>query len=149
MYNFGYHSSLVAEESNAMDISVFTENARVPVTILHVHGNVDSGTYEAFQQRAEELIDGGARYLLIDLAHTGFLSSAGIRALNHLFYRLRELEPEGSDEEMKQGIRAGTFHSKHLKLAAVNKDIRGVLEVTGLDMYIECLPDVPTALASF
>jgi anti-anti-sigma factor len=140
---------MVAEESKAMDISVSTEKARVDVTVLHVHGNVDSGTYEAFQKQAEDLIDGGARNLLIDLSHTAFLSSAGMRALNHLFYRLRELEPESTDDEMKQGIRAGTFHSAHLKVAGANKDIRQVLEVTGLDMYIEVFPDVQTALASF
>ena len=132
-----------------MDISVSTEKGRVEVTVLHVHGNIDSGTYEAFQKQAEELIDAGARYLLIDLSHTGFMSSAGLRALNSLFYRLRSLEPEGRDEDMKKGIRDGTFHSGHLKLAGVNKDIRQTLEISGLDMYLDVQSDVPTALASF
>jgi anti-anti-sigma factor len=132
-----------------MDISVRTEKARVDVAVLHVHGNIDSGSYEAFQKQAEQLIEGGARNLLIDLSHTPFMSSAGIRALNALFYRLRGLGPEGTDDEMKQGIREGTFRSQHLKLAGANDDIRQVLEVTGMDMYIENFPDVQTALAAF
>jgi anti-anti-sigma regulatory factor len=132
-----------------MNITISTEKGRVEVTVLHVHGNVDSSTYEAFEKRAGELIDAGARDLLIDLTNTPFMSSAGLRALNSLFYRLRAFEPEGSDEEMKQGIRDGTFRSQHLKLAGVNKDIRQTLEISGLDMYIDVQPDVPTALASF
>ena len=132
-----------------MDISVYTEKARVEVTVVHVHGNIDSNTYEAFEKQVGELIDAGALYLLIDLSHTAFLSSAGLRALNSLFYRLRSLAPENTDDEMKKGIREGTFHSAHLKLAGVNKDIRQVLEVSGFDMYLEVLPDVQTALASF
>ena len=132
-----------------MDISVRTEKARVEVTVLHVHGNIDSGSYEAFQKQADQVIEGGARHLLIDLSHTAFMSSAGIRALNSLFYRLRGLAPEGTDAEMNQGIREGTFHSQNLKLAGANEDIRRVLEVTGMDMYIENFPDVQTALASY
>jgi len=132
-----------------MDISVSTEKARVDVTLVHVHGNIDSSTYEAFEKRVEALVDEGARYLLIDLSHVAFLSSAGLRALNSLFYKLRTLAPDGSDEEMKQGIREGTYHSTHLKLAGANKDVRQVLEISGFDMYLEVLPDVKTGLASF
>jgi anti-anti-sigma factor len=132
-----------------MDISVSTEKARVDVTLVHVHGNIDSSTYEAFEKRVEGLVDEGARYLLIDLSHVAFLSSAGLRALNSLFYKLRALAPEGSDDDMKKGIREGTFHSAHIKLAAANKDVRQVLEISGFDMYLEILPDVKTGLASF
>jgi anti-anti-sigma regulatory factor len=77
------------------------------------------------------------------------VSSAGLRALNSLFQRLRSLAPEGTDEEMRKGIREGTFRSGHLKLAGVSKDVRQVLDISGLDMYLEILPDVKTALASF
>ena len=132
-----------------MDMKVSTEKARVDVSLVHVDGNIDSSTYQEFEKRLQELIDGGARYVLIDLSHVSFLSSAGLRALNSLFYNLRSLAPDGSDEEMKQGIREGTYHSAHLKLAGANRDVRQVLEISGFDMYLEILPDVKTALASF
>ena len=38
-----------------MDIQVFTENGRVPVTVMHVDGNIDAQTYQQFQTKAEEL----------------------------------------------------------------------------------------------
>lgn len=132
-----------------MDMTVTTEKARVDVSLVHVDGNIDSSTYQEFEKRVQELIDGGARYVLIDLSHVSFLSSAGLRALNSLFYKLRSLAPDSSDDEMKQGIREGTYHSAHLKLAGANRDVRQVLEISGFDMYLEILPDVKTALASF
>lgn len=132
-----------------MDITVTTEKARVDVALVHVHGNIDSSSYEAFEKQVQRLIDEGARYILIDLSHVPFLSSAGLRALNSLFYKIRSLVQDRSEEEMKQGIREGTYHSAHLKLAAANKDVRQVLEISGFDMYLEILPDVKTALASF
>jgi anti-anti-sigma factor len=132
-----------------MDMTVSTEKARVDVSLVHVHGNIDSSTYQEFEKRVQELIDGGSRYVLIDLSHVPFLSSAGLRALNSLFYKMRSLAPDGSDEEMKQGIREGSYHSAHLKLAGANRDVRQVLEISGFDMYLEILPDVKTALASF
>jgi membrane-bound ClpP family serine protease len=55
-------------EENHMDIQVTTENGRVPVTVMHVDGNIDALTYEQFQAKAQELIDGGTQHLLIDLS---------------------------------------------------------------------------------
>jgi anti-anti-sigma factor len=132
-----------------MDMTISTEKARVDVSLVHVHGNIDSSSYEAFEERVQELIDAGARYVLIDLSHVPFLSSAGLRALNSLFYKLRSLVQDRSDEEMKKGIREGTYHSAHFKLAGANQNVRQVLEMSGFDMYLDVLPDVKTALASF
>ena len=91
-----------------MDIQVHTENGRVPITVLHVHGNLDSSTYQEFEAKAEELIRNGTRYILVDLSHSGFISSAGFRALNHIFKKLREVHPDTnlSDDAMKKGISA-------------------------------------------
>ena len=52
-----------------MEIKVSTENGRVPVTVLHVEGNLDSSSQSQFQKKTEELIKGGARHILVDLAH--------------------------------------------------------------------------------
>ena len=86
-----------------MEIKVASENARVPVTVLHVDGNIDSSTYQAFQAKVDELIDGGARHLLIDLSHAPFVSSAGFRALHQIFNKLRSLQPDNklSEEDVK------------------------------------------------
>ena len=119
-----------------MEIKVFTENGRVPVTVMHVDGNIDTSTYEMFQAKADEAIKAGARYILVDLTHTPFVSSAGLRALQVIFNQLRSINPDAnlSDEEVKKGISAGTYKSPHLKLLNLSKEARTAFEAA-LAMY--------------
>lgn len=134
-----------------MEIKVSTESGRVPVTVLHVDGNIDSSTYEQFQSTARKLIDEGARYILVDLSHAPFVSSAGLRALHTLFNELRSRNPESnlSDEQMKRGISAGTYKSPHLKLLNLSPETKTAFETSGFDMYIDTFTDRNAALASF
>ena len=134
-----------------MDIQVFTENGRVPVTVMHVDGNIDAQTYQQFQSKAEELIDGGTRYLLIDLSHSPFMSSAGLRSLNQIFNNLRAKDPEHavSEADVRRGISAGTYKSPHLKLLNLSKETRTAFELSGFDMFIETFDNKEKAIASF
>jgi anti-anti-sigma factor len=134
-----------------MEIKVSTENGRVPVTVLHVDGNIDSSTYEQFQSTVKKLIDEGARHILVDLSHAPFVSSAGLRALHVLFNDLRSRNPESSvtDDQMKQGIRAGTYKSPHLKVLNPSPETKSVFETSGFDMYIDTFSDKKAAIASF
>ena len=134
-----------------MEIKVSKESARVPVTVLHVDGNIDSSTYDKFQSTGKQLIDEGARYILVDLSHAPFVSSAGLRALHAIFNELRSRNPEAnlSDEQMRKGISAGTYKSPHLKLLNLSPETRTAFETSGFDMYIETYSDMKTAIASF
>lgn len=134
-----------------MEIKVFTENGRVPVTVMHVDGNIDAQTYEQFQAKAEELIQGGAQYLLIDLSHSPFVSSAGLRALHQLFNDLRASDTENpmSEADVRRGISAGTYKSPHLKLLNLSRETKTAFELSGFDMFIETFDDKDAAIASF
>jgi anti-anti-sigma factor len=137
------------EES--MEIKVSTENGRVPVTVMHVDGNIDSSTYEQFQSTARKLIDEGTRYVLVDLAHAPFVSSAGLRAVHTLFNELRSRDPEANlnDDQIKKGISAGTYKSPHLKLLNLSPETKTAFETSGFDMYIDTFTDRKEAIASF
>jgi anti-anti-sigma factor len=134
-----------------MEIKVSTENGRVPVTVMHVDGNIDSSTYDQFQSTAKKLIDEGTRYILVDLSHAPFVSSAGLRALHTIFNELRSRNPETnlSDEQLRRGISAGTYKSPHLKLLNLSPETKIAFETSGFDMYIDTFTDRNTALASF
>ena len=134
-----------------MDIQVTTANARVPITIMHVNGKIDALTYEDFQAKANELIKGGARHLLIDLSNCPFVSSAGLRALHHIFNELRARDTDGSisEEEVRRGISAGTYKSPNLKLSNLSKETRTAFELSGFDMFIDAFDDQQAAIASF
>ncbi len=132
-----------------MNLTVSTEQARVPVTVVHVEGNLDSASYEAFRSQVDDLIKKGGRYILVDLTKAPYVSSAGLRALNNIFVRLRELTPDVSEEEMRAGINAGTYKSPHLKLLNPSKASMVALDSSGFSLFIEQFTDLKKALASF
>jgi len=134
-----------------MDIKTFTEKGDVIVTVMHLDGNLDNSTYEAFQSKANELIDTGAHFILVDLSHVPFVSSAGMRALQYIYDRLRTLHPDSdlSDEDVKTGIREETYKSPFLKLLNPSKESAKTFEMTGIDMFIEIFTDKDTAIAAF
>jgi anti-anti-sigma factor len=134
-----------------MDIKVTTVNGRVPVTIMHVDGNIDAMTYDQFQKKADELITGGARYLLIDLSNCPFVSSAGLRALHHIFndLRARDTDNPKSEEEVRRGISSGTYKSPNLKLLHMSKESKTAFDLSGFDMFIETFDNEQDAIASF
>jgi anti-anti-sigma factor len=134
-----------------MEIKVSTEQARVPITVMHIDGNIDSSTYQNFKTRADELIEGGTRYILVDLSHAPFVSSAGLRALHSIFNTLRSLQPDSnlSDDQVKKGISDGTYKSPHLKLLNLSKETQTAFELSGFDMFIETYTDRQAAIGSF
>ncbi len=133
-----------------MEIKVTTVTARVPVTVAHVEGNVDVSTADAFQANILGLIEGGARHILLDMAHVPFMSSAGLRALNQIFNNLREVNKDDvTDEEMKKGIGEGTYKSPHLKLLNLSENTKVGFDAAGFDMYIETFTDRQAAINSF
>ena len=134
-----------------MEIKVFTENGRVPVTVMHVDGNIDSGTYEIFQEKATQLIQDGARHILVDLAHAPFISSAGLRALHTIFNQLRAVNTDSDlgEEDVKKGISSGTYKSPHLKLLNLSRETQSAFALSGFDMFIETFTDQKKAIESF
>lgn len=134
-----------------MEVKSTIENGRVPVTVVQVSGNLDSSTYESFQSEVDSLIDSGAHYILLDLAQTKFISSAGFRAFNNVFNKLRALNPDAnlSEEDVKKGIASGTYKSPHLKLLNLSDEARTAFELAGFDLFIETFTDQKTAVTSF
>jgi anti-anti-sigma factor len=133
-----------------MEIKVSTENGRIPVTVVHVDGKIDSATADAFHKEVAGLIENGARHILVDLSHVPYMSSAGLRALHEIFNKLREVNgDDAGEEEMRHGISAGTYKSPHLKLLNLSDDTRTAFETAGFDMYISTFTDRQEAVNSF
>ena len=133
-----------------MEIKVSTVTARVPVTVAHVEGNVDMSTADAFQANVLNLIESGAKHILLDMEHVPFMSSAGLRALNQIFNKLRDVnEDDVTDEEMRKGIGDDTYKSPHLKLLNLSENTKVAFESAGFDMYIATFTDLQAAINSF
>jgi hypothetical protein len=130
-----------------MQITISQEQARVPVTVFRLKGDLTSEAQ--LQSQAKEAYDSGARHILLDLKEVPYMSSAGLRAIHQIFMMLRSDTPAESDQAMKAGISAGTFTSPHLKLLNPTKHVREVLKTAGYDMFLEIHQDHKKALASF
>ena len=132
-----------------MEIRVLSAQGRVPICVFHIVGDVDTNSYQQLEARAQQAHSEGTREIVLDLSEVGYVSSAGIRAINQIYQLLRTGAPGESDEAAREGIRAGTFTSPHLKLANVNQRVSDALKVTGVDMFLEIYPDVASAVDSF
>lgn len=136
-----------------MDISVEHPQARVPVAVLRLRGEVDGSNYREVIDRARAEYRAGARGLLLDLAQTRYMSSAGLVALHTaaLIFAGRELpDPEygwrairAAGEAREAGRQTG------VKLLNPQPAITGVLQQTGLAEHFETYTDQAVALASF
>jgi anti-anti-sigma factor len=132
-----------------MEIIVVQEQGRVPVTVLQVVGKTDSASANEFEQKVMEVIDAGARYLVLDLSKVPYMSSAGLRALQEIFNKLRSITGNESDKEMYRRINDGTFKSPNLKLLNPTKEVQEVLKMSGFDMLVSIESDLKTSVASF
>lgn len=129
-----------------MEITLSQELGRVPVTVVHVHGNIDSTSYEQFQKRVEGLIKSGSTDILLDLKDVPYLSSAGLRALNQIYNKLNA----GQDQStVSKGVSAGTYKAPHFKLLAPSKRVRETLKMSGFDMFLDIYSNIKDALTAF
>ena len=131
------------------EITTATGKGRVPVTIFHINGNLDSNTYLTFQSKAEELMKSGVRYMLVDMTNVPFVSSAGLRALQTIFNLLRAKYEDGNDQELHKGISAGTYKSPSLKIYNITKEAETAFRTAGFDMFIDTFTDMESAISSF
>ncbi|HZY43821.1 MAG TPA: STAS domain-containing protein [Anaerolineae bacterium] len=132
-----------------MEITVKQEEGRRPISVIHVKGDIDSNTYQQLQAEIDKSIAAGIHNMLIDMSEVPFMSSAGIRVLNHTFNELRGTLPQETDEAMKKGLRDGTFKSPHLKILNPSARVLEVLKMAGVDMFLEIHKDYSEAVASY
>jgi anti-anti-sigma factor len=112
---------------------------RVPVTVIHVGGQIDASNAGALETKVAEVCGGGARDVLLDLGRTTYLASAGYRAI-HRIYKM--LEPEGAEQP--------DGPATHFKLFDVPDEIRRVIKTLGFDRQLSVLTgDLRKAVDSF
>ena len=132
-----------------MEIVVSQQQGRVPVTVFHINGDIDTVSFEQLEDQAQQAIQSGTRFLVLDLAKVNYVSSYGVRAINQIFTWLRDQSGGEDDASLSKGLRDGTFKSRHLKLAAPNKQVAKVFSMVSVDMFLDIFPDVSQAVASF
>ncbi len=107
-----------------------TEQSQGAVTVLKPDGPLADPDVKAFAAALSNAMGANLGRCVVDLSAVPFVDSKGLEALLD------------ATEEMARGGRA-------LKLCAVNKTVRQVLEITALVSQFEHFEDVNSAVRSF
>ena len=132
-----------------LNIKSANENARVPVTILSISGDIDSSNFQLFQSYADEQIAQGARYLLLDFSDVKRISSAGLRVIHNLFNKLRDIHKDVNDDELRKKMSSGAYKSPYIKLTNLAPQVTEVFTLGGFDIYLDIFEERAKAIASF
>ena len=136
-----------------MNITITKNELPIPVTIMHLEGELDRSNYENLIDEAQNIYDSGTRHLVLDLSQLTFISSAGLTALHQLALLFRGAKQPGQDEGW------AAFHSidrdrgngpqEHVKLFSPTKEVQEVLDMTGFSSLFGIYSDLHQATASF
>jgi len=136
-----------------MQITISTQQGRVPVTIVQPHGDVDASNYKELIRKVEELIKSEARDFLIDLSDVPFMSSAGLVGLHSIAIILRGEQPadpqsgwgalKAMDRDRDRGMQ------KHVKLFGPQQYVAETFDKAGFTQFFEIFTDLKEAVASF
>lgn len=132
-----------------MEIVILTVQARVPVTILRLKGDLDSLSAGYFNSQANEVIDRGAKDVLLDCSEMPFMSSVGVRSLSAIYDWLHPVKTGQERKAVSEAVRAGRYHAPHLKLLNPTPKVLKVIEMVALDRYLQIFTDEAEALAAF
>jgi len=111
-------------------VKYISASPRDDVVVMPIKGRVDAVTAPQLNREVHAQIDGGARYILLDLADVTFLSSSGLRAL--LLIR-KELMTLGGQ----------------LRLASLRPQVYEVFTLTGFTQVFAIHTTVEEARAQF
>ena len=120
-----------------LNIMVGEAQGNVPVTILRLEGDIDAATQKILQDKATEVVGGGATHILLDMSGVNYMGSAGFRAIHALTNML-------SSEESST-----LSKSPHLKLLNPTDAVARVIKTLGFDVYLDIYQDRDEAVNSF
>ena len=135
-----------------MEIEVTQEKGKVPVSVVHIKGDLDASSYRDLVSTAQKLYNAGVRSLLLDLAGLVFISSAGLASLHVITKMFRgekaDLEDGwGTYKEIDRERDSG--FQKNVKLLSPSPDVDKVLETVGFKHFFEVYTDLDEAVRSF
>lgn len=136
-----------------IDLNTSLVQGEVPVTVLHLRGDLDASNYEALIAEAQKLYNTGVQDMLLDLGEVQYMSSSGLVALQSIAALLRGEHPPDREEgwgalrAIHRDREAGL--QQHFKLLDPQPRVRQVLETVGFERFLEIHDDLEAAVASF
>jgi anti-anti-sigma regulatory factor len=136
-----------------MEISFEEAQGKVPVTVMHLRGQLDASNYLEVITRAKEKHEAGTRDLLLDLSDLPFMASSGLIALHSVALIMSGAEPPDPEHgwaafrTVARDIHGSV--AQHCKLLNPQPSVVKTLEITGFKAFVEIYTDLEQALAAF
>ena len=138
----------------AMQTTVERVEARVPVTVMTLSGELDASNYLRLVDDVRPVYAGGTRDLLLDLADLSFISSSGLVSLYSILKVMQGEEPPDPEygwsalHSMERDAEDGKTQEV-VRLCGMQPAVAEVLQRTGIDAMFPSYPDREAALAAF
>lgn len=132
-----------------LHITIHQQQARVPLTVFVVEGEIDAATYISLQDSAAEACRAGTRHLLLDLSGVRHMGSAGLRALHQIDSMLRRESAGEAGDSSGPAPMIGSFKSPYLKLLNPSRSVARTLQLSGFEMIFDIFHDRQAAIDAF
>ncbi|HSB01849.1 MAG TPA: STAS domain-containing protein [Anaerolineales bacterium] len=128
-----------------MNITVSIQQAREPVAVMCLQGNIDASNFVQVVDKAQELYQNPARNLIIDLSEVSSISTTGLVAIHKIALLYSGVREETTHPDLTHSSTA----RKHVKLLNPQPDVDQALANAGMKLFFKVFHDLESALNSF
>jgi len=134
-----------------MEIEVSIHEAREPVAVMGIKGNIDASNFVEVINQAQEIYKRPVHNLILDLSAVPFISSAGLVAIHKisLIYSGGQQEVEQEGKETRPDFTHNANARKRVKLLNPQPGVDQTLEMAGLKLFFKVFKDLEVAIQSF
>ena len=130
-----------------MEINITIEQAKEAVAVMKLAGDVNASNFMEIVDKASEIYENPARYLVIDLSNVPSISSTGMVALHKI-----ALIYSGVPQDVEEGKNPDFTHSnkarKYVKLLNPKPEVDETLTKSGMKLFFKVFDNLDSILKS-
>ncbi|SRR6266498_1823619 len=128
-----------------MNIIVTVQQRREPIAVMQLQGDIDASNFIQIVDKAREIYQNPANYLVIDLSEVTGVSSTGLAAIHKIALLYSGVPEEKAHPDLTHSSNA----RKYVKLLSPQPAVDKALETAGMKLFFKVFHDLESALNSF
>lgn len=131
-----------------MEINISIEQAREPIAIMRLKGEINASNFMEVVDSAQEIHNNPARNLIIDLSKVSGITSTGQVAI-HKIALIYSGIPQKVEADENPDFTHSSNARKHVKLLNPQPEVDAALTKAGLKLFFKVFNDLDGAIKSF
>lgn len=132
-----------------MEISVTIHEAKQPIAIMKIMGEISAANYMEVVNKAQELFGNPVRNLIIDLGGVSSISSAGLVGLHKIALVYSGVPQQVDGDDSRPDFTHSSSARKFVKLLNPQPAVDEALKNAGLKLFFKVYKDLESAIESF